>query len=129
MWTGVRLREAGDPALLYSAGRLDFPVTYWNGQAAMALIAFWPGIALAARQELHPAIRALALGGATAMLCLWVGTQSKGGGAALALSAIVVFAVSSRRLRLLVPTAVVAVLGGLRDGTADGTVSHGRAGV
>ena len=79
----------------------------------MALIAFWPAIALAARQELHPVIRALSLGGATAMLCLWVGTQSKGGGAALALSAVVVFAVSNRRLRLLVPTAVVAVLGAL----------------
>ena len=45
------------------------------------------------------------------MACLWLGTQSKGGGVALAVSAIVVFAVSGRRLRLLVPTAVVAVLG------------------
>ncbi len=56
-------------------------------------------------------IRALSLGGATAMLCLWVGTQSKGGGVALALSAIVVFAVSGARLRLLLPTLVVAALG------------------
>jgi O-antigen ligase len=45
------------------------------------------------------------------MACLWLGTQSKGGGVALAVSAIVVFAVSGKRLRLLVPTAVVAVLG------------------
>ena len=51
VWTVVWLREAGDPELLYVAGRLDFPVTYWNGQAAMALIAFWPAIALAARQD------------------------------------------------------------------------------
>ena len=111
VWTAVWLREAGDPELLYYAGRLDFPVTYWNGQAAMALVAFWPAVALAARQDVHAAIRALALGGATAMACLWLGTQSKGGGVALAVSAIVVFAVSGRRLRLLVPTAVVAVLG------------------
>ena len=48
-WTAVWLREAGDPELLYYDGRLDFPVTYWNGQAAMALVAFWPAVALAAR--------------------------------------------------------------------------------
>ena len=108
--TAVWLREAGDPELLYFAGRLDFPITYWNGQAAIALIAFWPAVSLAARQDVHAAIRALALGGATAMACLWLGTQSKGGGVALAVSAIVVFAVSGSRLRLLVPTLVVAVL-------------------
>jgi hypothetical protein len=111
VWTAVWLREKGDPELLYYASRLDFPITYWNGQAAMALVGFWPAVALAARQELHAAIRALALGAATAMGCLWLGTQSKGGGVALAGSAIVVFAVSGRRLRLLVPTAVVSVLG------------------
>ena len=111
VWTAVWLREAGDPELLYYAGRLDFPVTYWNGQGAMALVAFWPAVALAARHDVHAAIRALALGGATAMACLWLGTQSKGAGVALAAAAVVVFAVSGKRLRLLVPTAVVAVLG------------------
>ena len=113
IWTAVWLREQGDPELLYFDGRLDFPITYWNGQAALALVAFWPAVSLAARQDVHAAIRALALGGATAMACLWLGTQSKGGGVALALSAIVVFAVSGSRLRLLVPTAVVSVLGAL----------------
>ena len=113
MWTAVWLREKGDPELLYFGGRLDFPVTYWNGQAAMALVAFWPAVALVARHDVHVAIRALAMGGATAMACLWLGTQSKGGAVALAVSAIVVFAVSGKRLRLLVPTAVVVVLGAL----------------
>ena len=111
VWTAVWLREAGDPELLYYASRLDFPITYWNGQAAMALVGLWPAVALAARYDVHAAIRALALGGATAMACLWLGTQSKGGGVALVASAVVVFAVSGSRLRLLVPTAVVAVLG------------------
>ena len=63
------------------------------------------------------------------MACLWLGTQSKGGGVALAVSAIVVFAVSGSRLRLLVPTAVVAVLGAAGGETADRAVSHGGAGV
>jgi O-antigen ligase len=110
VWTAVWLREKGDPELLYFAGRLDFPVTYWNGQAALALIAFWPAVALAARQDVNAAIRAPALGGATAIACLWLGTQSKGGGVALAVSAIAVFALAHKRLRLLVPTLVVAVL-------------------
>jgi hypothetical protein len=111
VWTAFHLRNDGDPEILYFAGRLDFPVTYWNGQAAMALIAFWPAIALAARRELLPVLRALALGGATTMICLWLATQSKGGGVALGVSAIVVFAVSSARLRLLPPTLIVAALG------------------
>ena len=113
VWSALYLRNDGDPEILYLAGRLDFPVTYWNGQAAMALIAFWPAIALAARRELFPVLRALALGGATAMLCLWLATQSKGGGVALGVSAIVVFAVSRERLRLLPPTVIVAVLAAL----------------
>ena len=44
------------------------------------------------------------------MLALWIGTQSKGGGVALVVSAVVVFAVSSARLRLLVPCLVAAAL-------------------
>jgi hypothetical protein len=44
------------------------------------------------------------------MLTLWLGTQSKGGGVALIASAVVVFAVSSARLRLLVP---VLLAGGI----------------
>lgn len=108
--TAVWLRGHGDPALLYSEGRLDFPVTYWNGQAAIALIGFWPAIALAARLDVPALVRSLALGGATGMLALWLGTQSKGGGIALVVSAIVVLAISQRRLRLLVPALVAGGL-------------------
>jgi hypothetical protein len=92
VWTAVWLRSMGDPEILYFDGRLDFPVTYWNGQAAFALIAFWPAVALAAARDVHVVIRALALASATTMACLWLGTQSKGGAVAFALSAIVVFA-------------------------------------
>jgi hypothetical protein len=106
VWTAVWLREGGDPAILYFANRLDFPVSYWNGEAAMTLVGLWPAIVLSARREIHPAIRAIALGGAIAMLALWLGTQSKGGGVALATSAIVVFAVSPARLRLLLPAVI-----------------------
>ena len=110
LWTAVRLRTGGEPDIVYSAGRLDFPVTYWNGQSALALAAFWPGVALAAHRKLHPALRAVALGGVTAMLALWIGTQSKGGGVALVASAVVVLTVSSSRLRLLVPCLIASAL-------------------
>lgn len=112
VWTAVWLRGEGDSELLYFAGRLNFPVTYWNGEAAVALIALWPAIAVAARRSLTIVVRALALGSATAMVCVWLGTQSKGGGVALAASAVVVFAVSGSRLRLLVPTVIVAAVTG-----------------
>ena len=78
LWTAVWLREGGDPDVLYSAGRLDFPVTYWNGQAAMALARILAGDRARGRRELHPALRALALGGATAMLCSLVGHAEQG---------------------------------------------------
>ena len=57
-------------------------------------------------------LRGLALGAAAAALAGWLLTQSKGGGVGLAASAVVVLAVSPQRLRLLVPTAIAAVLVG-----------------
>jgi hypothetical protein len=108
--TAVRLRTGGNAELLYFAGRLDYPVTYWNGEAAIALVAFWPAIVLAAKRAVHPLLRSVALGGATAMLALWLGTQSKGGGVALGCSAIVFFAVTRERSRTLLPTVVAAGL-------------------
>jgi hypothetical protein len=107
--TAVSLR-GGSADLHYLGGRLDFPVTYWNGEAAMTLVAFWPAVALAAERSLNPILRGLALGAGTAMLALWIGTQSKGGGVALALSTIVFYAVSASRFRALVPTVVAGAL-------------------
>ena len=108
--TAYWLRGHGDPELLYFDGRLDFPVTYWNGQAAMALIGFWPALALSASREAHLLVRAPALGGATGMLALWLGTQSKGGGVALVVSAVAVLALTPQRLRLVVPGALAATV-------------------
>lgn len=70
------------------------------------LIGFWPALALASRRSGAVWLRALALGGATAMISGWLLTQSKGGAIGLIVSTIVVFAVSQRRLRLLLPWAI-----------------------
>jgi hypothetical protein len=110
--TAAALWFSDRPADLYTSGRLEFPVSYRNAEAAVALLAFWPAIALTARRTLPVVLRALALGGATAMLGVWLMTQSRGAGLSLALSAIVFFAVCPTRLRALVPTVIAAGLVG-----------------
>ena len=116
--------RAGHPLL---GGRLDFPVTYWNGQAAIALVAFWPAIALAAERKLHPSFRAVALGGATAMLALWIGTQSKGGGVALVVSAVVVLrGLDARACGCSCPAVVASALAAIAADAHDGAVPRRR---
>ena len=100
-------RFGASPGSLYADGRLTAPVSYVNAQAAFFLVGFWPALALCAQRTANVIVRALALGFAVAMLAGWLSTQSKGGAVALAISAIVVFAVVPGRLRLLLPTAVV----------------------
>ena len=56
LWTAVRLRTGGEPDVLYSAGRLDFPVTYWNGQSAIALAALLAGYRARGRPQAPPGI-------------------------------------------------------------------------
>ena len=110
--TELRLRFGSDPGALYVYGRLDFPVSYPNANAAFFLVGFWPAIGLAARRAWPVAARAASLAGATALLASWLLTQSKGGGAALLVSAIVFFAICPARLRALLPTLVAAALVG-----------------
>jgi hypothetical protein len=98
------------PELLFYGGRLNFPITYPNAQAAAMLIGFWPALALAARREGNPWLRGLAFAGATATLCGWLLTQSKGGAIGLVVAGAVVFRISRRRLRLLLPLALTAAL-------------------
>jgi hypothetical protein len=109
--TALAVRYGSDPARYFVGdGRLAWPVTYPNGDAAIFLIGLWPGLVLAAERRLPSLVRALALGAAAAALAGWLLTQSKGGGIALAASAVIVFAVSPQRLRLLVPAAIVTAL-------------------
>jgi O-antigen ligase len=108
--TAIEVHGASNAADVFTELRLDFPVSYWNGDAALLLVGVWPAIALSADRRLGPTLRALSLAGATAMVTGWLMTQSKGGGLALAVSGIVFLAVTRERLRALVP---VAVVGGL----------------
>ena len=111
--TAVRLRTGGDPDILYNAGRLDFPVTYWNGEAAIALVAFWPAIALVAERSstrcsarLRSAGRRRCSRYGSARRARVVASRSRYRRSSF-------FAVSPARLRLLVPTFLAGGLAAL----------------
>jgi tetratricopeptide (TPR) repeat protein len=110
--TFVYLLVVDRPADYYEHGRLTFPISYVNAQAALFLISFWPCVALAARRACQPALRGAAIGGASALLAGWLLTSSKGGLLALAASAIVFFALSPERLRAVVPAVIPAAFVG-----------------
>jgi hypothetical protein len=106
--TALALVLQADPDTMFHSGRLIFPVSYVNAQAAITLVGFWPAVSVAARPRAPIGLRALACGGAAALLAVALIAQSKGGGIALALSAVLVFALFPGRLRLLVPVAIAA---------------------
>jgi O-antigen ligase len=106
---GVALHARTDLEAIYIEGRLSFPISYANAQAAVLAVGVWPALALAAGRRGHPLLRGAAVGAAAALLAGWLLTQSKGAAVALGVSALVVFALAPWRLRLLVPTALAAV--------------------
>jgi hypothetical protein len=107
--TEIKLVTTAHPSDLYVSGRLFFPIGYWNAQAAMFLIGFWPAVALGARRSVPIVLRALSCGAAASLLAGAVLVQSKGGTIALAFSAAVVLAVARDRLRILVVVLLTAV--------------------
>jgi hypothetical protein len=98
---------------MFRFGRLIFPVSYVNGNAAFLLIGLWPAVALASLRAAPSVVRAVAVGATGGMVAGFLGTQSKGAGAGLAVSAVVLFAVARPRLRLLVPLVLAAAAAGV----------------
>ena len=108
---GARLAFGGSVLALYEEGRLYFPITYANAQAAFFLAGLWPAVIVAARRAGPVPVRALALGAAAAMFAGSLLAQSKGATVGLVASTLTLFAVSPARLRLLVPTSIVLAAG------------------
>jgi O-Antigen ligase len=108
--TSLRLLVADPPEELYWIGRLATPVRYPGALAAIFLVCFWPAAALAARRGLPLALRAFAFAGMVGLLAGWLMTQSRAAAVALGVSAVLVFAVTPSRLRLLVPVLLAAAL-------------------
>lgn len=112
--TAAQLRFGDDQLAAYAgSGRLYFPVSYVNAQAAFVLLAFWPAVALGARRASPVLLRAAALGAAAGVLAVAALTQSRGAAVALALSTVLVLAAIPARLRLAVAALVPVVPAGL----------------
>jgi hypothetical protein len=109
--TAAALRFGAHPLTRYDHGRLAFPISYANAQASLFAIGFWPSVVLAARRTAHPLARGVLVGAAAVCLGGALLPQSKGALLGLAVSTLVVVALSPARLRLLVP-AGIAVAGG-----------------
>lgn len=92
---GLLTKDTG----LFLAGRLDSPVGYRNGTAALFALAVWPLIGIAARRGISSALRATALAAAVLDLSLVLLTQSRGVVLALVLGGVVHFAIGPDRLR------------------------------
>src|SRR5207247_7189892 len=104
------LRFGADQSDHFYSGRLSFPISYPNALAATFLIGFWPAVVVASGRRQSVVTRALALAAGAAIASGWLTAQSKGGVAAIAVSAALVFALSPLRLRLLPPTLIAAAL-------------------
>jgi hypothetical protein len=105
---GIVLRFGSDQSDHFYSGRLSFPISYPNAQAAVFLIGFWPAVVLASQRGRGLVARALAMAAATAISAGWLTAQSKGGVIAITVSAVLVFALSPLRLRLLPPVLLAA---------------------
>ena len=114
---GVDLvRMLVDGSDLFLAGRLNLPLGYRNGAAALFAFAVWPALGVAARRGTLSALRAGAFAAATLMLGLAFLTQSRGVLLGLVAGGLVSLAIGPDRLRrvwlLIAAAAGVAVASG-----------------
>lgn len=92
-------------------GTLTGTLGYHNGEAAFLLTPFWVAVYLAGSWRVNPAVRGLALAGATVSVELAILTQSRGALFAMVISSLVFFVFSGQRLRGLL--ALVPIAGAL----------------
>jgi hypothetical protein len=97
--------ESGSPEVASAAGRLSYPIGYWNGiasmvAAAVVLLAFW-GTRARSLQARCVAVAVMPL----ALLCIWL-TDSRGGLVAVIAGSIVLVAAGGHRRRQLVVIAL-----------------------
>jgi hypothetical protein len=89
----------GDSAGAFLAGRLNDPVGYRNGTAALFALAFWPLTCVAAHRRAHPLLRALTFALAVIALAFAFLTQSRGVLIGFCCGGLTAFALGPDRLR------------------------------
>lgn len=110
----TELRLLADGAGAFLAGRLNDPIGYRNGTAALFAFGVWPLIGAAARRGIPAGLRALALAAAVLLLGLAFLTQSRGLLLGLAAGGAVFLLIGPDRLRrswLALAAAGVVALG------------------
>jgi hypothetical protein len=109
----IQLLVGAGPTDHYENGRLTFPISYVNAQAALFLVGVWPCVALASRRSNRALLRGAAIGGACALLAGGLMTQSKGGLIAFSAAGVLFFWLNPSRLRAVVPALIpLALVGG-----------------
>jgi hypothetical protein len=98
-----------EPAALFVGGRLSAPVGYANATASLWLIGLWPALTLACERRLHWAARSFALGGACLLLETSLLSVSRGAVASVAVSAVLLVAVTDARWKV---ACAIAAVGG-----------------
>ena len=116
----------GEPLLL--AGRLNAPIGYRNGTAALFVMAFWPLICVAGARVVSPVLRGLAYAAASLSLGLAFFTQSRGALLGFVVGGAVVLLVGPDRLRRawlgVVSVGLVALFSGALLGPYDAFLDH-----
>lgn len=116
--TLVSCLDDGVPHFL--AGRLDDPVGYRNGSAALFALCFWPLVSVAAQRRAHPLVRGATFALAVTALGLAFLTQSRGVLIGFCCGAVVALALGPDRIRrawlaLLAVAAIAACSGTLLE--------------
>jgi O-Antigen ligase len=111
VWVVIRM-QAGDAASIFLEGRLNAPLEYVNGQAALFLLGFWPLVAVAEHGR-RALVSGAAAAGAAGLAGLMVLSQSRGVVLGLVASVVLVLALVPGRLRrvALLGLLVVVVVG------------------
>jgi hypothetical protein len=95
----LRASAASDARGFFSEGRFASPAGYMNANVALWFSTLWPCVILAARRELHAALRGL-LAGCAVLLCgLAVLGQSRGWLFTAPIAALLIAAIVPRRVR------------------------------
>lgn len=114
--TLVRASAASDVSEMLVGGRFFEPLGYVNGNVALWFSALIPCVFLAARREVWPPLRGLALGGAGLLAGLALLGQSRGWLAAMPLTLLAFLAIAPGRARHGVALAAVAIAALLASG-------------
>ena len=105
----LRLGLASDPTVYFASGRLNYPITYWNGLAAFLVMGFWLALGAANAGGRLVWAQALLLALATLFLELALLPQSRAALWSLALVLPFFVVLSPHRFRALTNLAVVSL--------------------